>query len=172
MFDLVTSQAFDVIIIVLIFLNMVSMMVESHNQTEKMTTTLDHLNLAFVVIFTVECLIKIFALRQYYFTNGWNLFDCVIVVLSIVSKYKRQPEAFSSRTRSHLVSLTICKYVHTTHKVPPRAPWDSWKGRCTRAFSPGSCSETQLFPRPPCLHGGRRKLKSKVGRVVGGEKQR
>ena len=95
MFDLVTSQVFDVIIIILILLNMVSMMAETYEQpdAEKLTkqpdrkkVILEYLNLAFVAIFTIECLIKIFALRQYYFSNGWNLFDCVIVVLSVVSK--------------------------------------------------------------------------------------
>uniref|UniRef100_A0A8I3QMG7 Sodium channel protein n=1 Tax=Canis lupus familiaris TaxID=9615 RepID=A0A8I3QMG7_CANLF len=85
MYDLVTNQVFDVIIIILIFLNMLSMMAESENQLDTTKFILDRLNLAFVVIFTIECLIKIFALRQYYFTIGWNLFDCVIVVLSIVS---------------------------------------------------------------------------------------
>ena len=65
---------------------MVIMMAESNNHPEDTKAILEELNLAFVVIFTIECLIKIFALRQYYFTNGWNLFDCVIVVLSIVSK--------------------------------------------------------------------------------------
>ncbi|XP_004420015.1 PREDICTED: sodium channel protein type 11 subunit alpha [Ceratotherium simum simum] len=84
-FDLVTNQVFDIVIIILIFLNMVTMMAESHDQSKDTTLILERLNLAFVVIFTIECLIKIFALRQYYFTNGWNLFDCVIVVLSIVS---------------------------------------------------------------------------------------
>uniref|UniRef100_A0A8C5YHX2 Sodium channel protein n=1 Tax=Microcebus murinus TaxID=30608 RepID=A0A8C5YHX2_MICMU len=84
-FDLVTNQVFDIVIISLIILNMISMMAESYNQTTDRKSILDHLNLAFVVIFTIECLIKIFALRQYYFTNGWNLFDCVVVVLSIVS---------------------------------------------------------------------------------------
>uniref|UniRef100_A0A8C3YVW1 Sodium channel protein n=1 Tax=Catagonus wagneri TaxID=51154 RepID=A0A8C3YVW1_9CETA len=84
-FDLVTHKVFDIIIIVLIFLNMVSMMAESKGQSDGMKHILERLNLVFVVIFTIECLIKIFALRQYYFTNGWNLFDCVIVVLSIVS---------------------------------------------------------------------------------------
>uniref|UniRef100_G3TVK8 Sodium channel protein n=1 Tax=Loxodonta africana TaxID=9785 RepID=G3TVK8_LOXAF len=84
-FDLVTSQVFDILIISLIVLNMISMMVESEDQSDDVESTLETLNLAFVAIFTVECLIKIFALRQYYFTNGWNLFDCVVVVLSIVS---------------------------------------------------------------------------------------
>ncbi|XP_037684693.1 sodium channel protein type 11 subunit alpha [Choloepus didactylus] len=84
-FDLVTNQVFDMVIIVFIVLNMVCMMVESDGQSKATKVILEHLNLTFVVIFAVECLIKIFALRQYYFTNGWNLFDCVVVVLSIVS---------------------------------------------------------------------------------------
>ncbi|XP_067610130.1 sodium channel protein type 11 subunit alpha isoform X3 [Pseudorca crassidens] len=84
-FDLVTHQVFDIIIIILIFLNMVSMMAESYGQSRAMELFLERLNLAFVAVFTTECLIKIFALRQYYFTSGWNLFDCVIVVISIVS---------------------------------------------------------------------------------------
>lgn len=85
-FDVVTSQVFDIIIIILILLNMLCMMAESDDQSMATKVILERLNLAFVVIFTIECLIKIFALRQYYFTIGWNLFDCVIVVLSIVSK--------------------------------------------------------------------------------------
>lgn len=85
-FDVVTSQVFDIIIIILILLNMLCMMAESDDQSMATKVILERLNLAFVVIFTIECLVKIFALRQYYFTIGWNLFDCVIVVLSIVSK--------------------------------------------------------------------------------------
>uniref|UniRef100_A0A8C0XBP8 Sodium channel protein n=1 Tax=Castor canadensis TaxID=51338 RepID=A0A8C0XBP8_CASCN len=84
-FDLVMNQVFDVIIMSLILLNMIIMMAESDHQPKNVNSILDNLNIAFVVIFTVECLIKIFALRQYYFTNGWNLFDCVVVVLSIIS---------------------------------------------------------------------------------------
>ncbi|XP_023557966.1 sodium channel protein type 11 subunit alpha [Octodon degus] len=84
-FDLVTHQLFDVFIIGLIVLNMICMMAETRDQLPSTTVVLEHINTAFVIIFTVECLIKIFALRQYYFTNGWNLFDCVVVLLSIIS---------------------------------------------------------------------------------------
>ncbi|XP_006890709.1 PREDICTED: sodium channel protein type 11 subunit alpha [Elephantulus edwardii] len=84
-FDLVTSQFFDILIISLIILNMITMMAETHNQSKEQAEILETLNTAFVVVFLTECLIKIFALRQYYFTNGWNLFDCVVVVLSVVS---------------------------------------------------------------------------------------
>ncbi|XP_072455049.1 sodium channel protein type 11 subunit alpha isoform X2 [Notamacropus eugenii] len=87
-FDVVTSQAFDIFIIFLICLNMIVMMAETDSPEEpdmKKAELLETLNSIFVVIFTVECLLKIFALRQFYFANGWNLFDCVVVVLSIVS---------------------------------------------------------------------------------------
>ncbi|EHB16850.1 Sodium channel protein type 11 subunit alpha [Heterocephalus glaber] len=84
-FDLVTHQVFDVFIMSLIVLNMVCMMVETRDQSPDTDSVFEHLNTVFVTIFTVECLIKVFALRQYYFINGWNLFDCVVVVLSIIS---------------------------------------------------------------------------------------
>jgi len=31
--------------------------------------------------------LKMFALRHYYFTIGWNIFDFVVVILSIVGKW-------------------------------------------------------------------------------------
>lgn len=69
-FDLVTSQVFDVIILGLIVTNMIIMMAESEGQPNEVKKIFDILNIVFVVIFTVECLIKVFALRQHYFTNG------------------------------------------------------------------------------------------------------
>ncbi|KAJ1099463.1 hypothetical protein NDU88_004564, partial [Pleurodeles waltl] len=83
-FDIVTRQAFDIIIMILICLNMVTMMVETDDQSKDTENLLYYINLAFVVIFTGECLLKIVALRYYYFTIGWNIFDFVVVILSIV----------------------------------------------------------------------------------------
>lgn len=60
------------------------MMVEIDEQPKGMTDILYKINLAFIVIFTAECFMKIFALRHYYFTVGWNIFDFVVVILSIV----------------------------------------------------------------------------------------
>lgn len=81
-----SKQAFDITIMMLIILNMVTMMVESDEQSPRMETILNNINLAFIVIFTTECLIKIFALRCYFFTISWNIFDFVVVILSIVGK--------------------------------------------------------------------------------------
>jgi hypothetical protein len=45
------------------------------------------INLVFVIFFTCECVLKMFALRHYYFTIGWNIFDFVVVILSIVGEW-------------------------------------------------------------------------------------
>uniref|UniRef100_A0A5F8GHW1 Sodium channel protein n=1 Tax=Monodelphis domestica TaxID=13616 RepID=A0A5F8GHW1_MONDO len=83
-FDIVTKQAFDVTIMFLICLNMVTMMVETDDQSPEKISILAKINLLFVGIFTGECVIKVIALRHYYFTNSWNIFDFVVVILSIV----------------------------------------------------------------------------------------
>ncbi|XP_038156476.1 sodium channel, voltage gated, type XII, alpha a [Cyprinodon tularosa] len=83
-FDLVSQQAFDIMIMMLIIINMVTMMVETDEQSERMESILNIINLVFIVIFTTECLIKLFALRCYFFTVAWNIFDFVVIILSIV----------------------------------------------------------------------------------------
>uniref|UniRef100_A0A672PNQ7 Sodium channel protein n=1 Tax=Sinocyclocheilus grahami TaxID=75366 RepID=A0A672PNQ7_SINGR len=86
-FDFVTEQAFDISIMILICLNMVTMMVETDDQSEETENILYWVNFIFIVAFTGEFVLKLFALRHYYFTNGWNVFDCVVVILSIVGMF-------------------------------------------------------------------------------------
>ncbi|XP_061779625.1 sodium channel protein type 8 subunit alpha-like isoform X3 [Nerophis lumbriciformis] len=86
-FDFVTQQVFDISIMILICLNMVTMMVETDDQTKKTEDVLYWVNFIFIVVFTGEFLLKLFALRHYYFTNGWNIFDVVVVILSIVGMF-------------------------------------------------------------------------------------
>ncbi|TSP09133.1 Sodium channel protein type 5 subunit alpha [Bagarius yarrelli] len=83
-FDLVSKQAFDITIMMLIILNMITMMLETDEQSPRMDYILNIINLAFIVVFTTECAVKIFALRCYFFTISWNIFDIVVVILSIV----------------------------------------------------------------------------------------
>ncbi|NWV93966.1 SCN5A protein, partial [Machaerirhynchus nigripectus] len=85
LFDIVTSQIFDVVIMGLICLNMITMMVETYEQSETKTNILGKINILFVTIFTAECVLKLLALRQYYFSNAWNIFDLVVVVMSLVA---------------------------------------------------------------------------------------
>nr|XP_046239930.1 sodium channel, voltage gated, type VIII, alpha subunit b isoform X6 [Scatophagus argus] len=86
-FDFVTQQVFDISIMMLICLNMVTMMVETDDQSKETEEVLYWVNFVFIVIFTGEFLLKLFALRHYYFTNGWNIFDVVVVILSIVGMF-------------------------------------------------------------------------------------
>ncbi|XP_037610697.1 sodium channel protein type 4 subunit alpha A isoform X1 [Sebastes umbrosus] len=101
-FDFISQQFFDIFIMVLICLNMVTMMVETDNQSVEKEDFLFKINLAFIIVFTGECVLKLFALRQYFFTNGWNVFDFVVVILSIagimlsdiIEKYFVSPTLF------------------------------------------------------------------------------
>ncbi|XP_007952232.1 sodium channel protein type 2 subunit alpha [Orycteropus afer afer] len=86
-FDFVTKQVFDISIMILICLNMVTMMVETDDQSQEMTNILYWINLVFIVLFTGECVLKLISLRYYYFTIGWNIFDFVVVILSIVGMF-------------------------------------------------------------------------------------
>lgn len=86
-FDFISQRFFDIFIMVLICLNMVTMMVETDNQSPEKEDFLFKVNVAFIIVFTGECVLKLFALRQYFFTNGWNIFDFVVVILSIAGEY-------------------------------------------------------------------------------------
>lgn len=85
-FEIVTDKKFDMIIMLFIGLNMLTMTMDHYNQTETFSNTLDYLNMIFICIFTSECLMKVFALRYHYFVEPWNLFDFVVVILSILGK--------------------------------------------------------------------------------------
>ncbi|CAJ0957240.1 unnamed protein product [Ranitomeya imitator] len=82
-FDFISKQAFDIFIMILICLNMITMMIETDDQSDEKVNILFKINLVFIVIFTTECFLKMFALRYYFFTVGWNIFDFVVVIISI-----------------------------------------------------------------------------------------
>lgn len=74
------------IIMLFIGLNMVTMTMDEYQASKTLESILEFLNTFFIVIFTAECTLKVFALRTYYFKEPWNLFDFVVVILSILGK--------------------------------------------------------------------------------------
>uniref|UniRef100_A0A3Q3WAR2 Sodium channel protein n=1 Tax=Mola mola TaxID=94237 RepID=A0A3Q3WAR2_MOLML len=104
-FDCITKQAFDIVIMILICLNMVTMMVETDDQTKEMDNILYWINLVFIVLFTGECVLKMISLRHYYFTIGWNIFDFVVVILSIVGMF------LSEVIEKYFVSPTLFRVI-------------------------------------------------------------
>uniref|UniRef100_A0A674MAU1 Sodium channel protein n=1 Tax=Takifugu rubripes TaxID=31033 RepID=A0A674MAU1_TAKRU len=105
LFDCITKQAFDIVIMILICLNMVTMMVETDDQTKDMDNILYWINVVFIVLFTGECLLKMISLRHYYFTIGWNVFDFVVVILSIMGMF------LSKVIEKYFVSPTLLRVI-------------------------------------------------------------
>lgn len=66
---------------------MLTMTMDHYQQAKTFSDILDWLNSIFICIFTTECLMKVFALRYHYFTEPWNLFDSVVVILSILGNF-------------------------------------------------------------------------------------
>ena len=46
---------------------------------------LEYLNYVFMVIFTIEAIIKLIALKCDYFRDGWNWFDFIVVIGSLLA---------------------------------------------------------------------------------------
>ncbi|KAG5262710.1 hypothetical protein AALO_G00278010 [Alosa alosa] len=104
-YDITSQQFFDIFIMILICLNMVTMMVETDDQSAEKEDVLYKINLAFIIVFSGECLLKLFALRHYFFTIGWNVFDFVVVILSIAGL------ALSDIIEKYFVSPTLFRVI-------------------------------------------------------------
>ena len=59
----------------------------------------------FIVIFTAEMFMKMFALRHYYFTDGWCIFDFVVVCLSLFSLF------FADLIKEYFPSPTLLRVI-------------------------------------------------------------
>ncbi|KAK2588266.1 hypothetical protein KPH14_004294 [Odynerus spinipes] len=104
-FEIVTDKMFDMIIMLFIGLNMLTMTLDHYQQSDTFSNVLDYLNMIFIVIFTSECLMKIFALRYHYFKEPWNLFDLCVVILSILGL------VLSDIIEKYFVSPTLLRVV-------------------------------------------------------------
>ncbi|KFM60665.1 Voltage-dependent T-type calcium channel subunit alpha-1H, partial [Stegodyphus mimosarum] len=72
-------------ILTAILVNTLSMGIEYHNQPEELTLAVEISNVIFTAIFFLEMILKMFAEGFCsYISSGFNVFDSVIVVLSLV----------------------------------------------------------------------------------------
>ncbi|XP_071488688.1 LOW QUALITY PROTEIN: sodium channel protein 1 brain-like [Diadema antillarum] len=81
---LTSNNKFEILIVSIIMLNMLAMMVEHYQMSQEFTDVLDNLNIFFTSIFTLEAIIKLIALSWYYFKIPWNVFDFIVVVMSLL----------------------------------------------------------------------------------------
>lgn len=86
-YDIAMSRKFEILIFAMIFLNMLTMAFEHHNQREIYVDILEGLNAYFTAFYLIECVIKLIGLRHYYFTAAWNILDFILVIASIVDLF-------------------------------------------------------------------------------------
>ena len=74
---------FDRLIMICICLNTLVLAFNWFDEPEILTNLTDGLNYIFMTIFTLEAIFKLVALKSAYFNDNWNVFDFVIVVLTV-----------------------------------------------------------------------------------------
>uniref|UniRef100_A0A671VXM2 Voltage-dependent L-type calcium channel subunit alpha n=1 Tax=Sparus aurata TaxID=8175 RepID=A0A671VXM2_SPAAU len=82
---IINSSQFEYIMFVLILGNTLTLAIQHYEQSKTFTSVMDLLNMIFTVVFTIEMIIKLLALRaHHYFIDPWNSFDALIVVGSVL----------------------------------------------------------------------------------------
>jgi voltage-dependent calcium channel L type alpha-1D len=71
-------------IMICIVINTIILSMSWYGQPDHYNTTFDNLNLVFTVIFTLEFLIKAAGYGSRLFTDSWNTFDMIVVLISIL----------------------------------------------------------------------------------------
>uniref|UniRef100_A0A3P9AJA7 Voltage-dependent calcium channel alpha-1 subunit IQ domain-containing protein n=1 Tax=Esox lucius TaxID=8010 RepID=A0A3P9AJA7_ESOLU len=80
----VVSPSFEYTVLVMIALNTVVLMMKYYSAPAAYDTVLKHLNTAFTVLFSLECILKVMAFGFVnYFRDTWNIFDFITVLGSI-----------------------------------------------------------------------------------------
>uniref|UniRef100_A0A3P8QXG4 Voltage-dependent calcium channel type A subunit alpha-1 n=1 Tax=Astatotilapia calliptera TaxID=8154 RepID=A0A3P8QXG4_ASTCA len=80
----VVSPSFEYTVLAMIALNTIVLMMKYYSAPPAYEAVLKHLNTAFTVLFSVECILKILAFGFLnYFRDTWNIFDFITVLGSI-----------------------------------------------------------------------------------------
>lgn len=80
----VTSNIFDIFIMVCIVLNMFQMAIDYEDAPLNYTMVLQYINYVFTAIFTIEAILKLTAFGKVYFSSSWNNFDFFVVLSSLL----------------------------------------------------------------------------------------
>ena len=74
------NPRFDQSIMGCILANSVVMAFQHHGQSETFTLFIDVMNYIFALVFTVEAILKMYAMKTKYFRDAWNKFDFIVVL--------------------------------------------------------------------------------------------
>ncbi|XP_016097652.1 voltage-dependent T-type calcium channel subunit alpha-1I-like [Sinocyclocheilus grahami] len=84
LWSIVESKYFNRGIMVAILINTISMGIEHHQQPEELTNVLEICNIVFTSMFALEMILKLTAFGCFkYLRNPYNIFDGIIVIISV-----------------------------------------------------------------------------------------
>ncbi|XP_035233615.1 sodium channel protein para-like [Stegodyphus dumicola] len=85
LYRMVMSDNFEIAGFVFIGLHMLLIALDMYDPdpSEMFALAMTELNIFFIVIFSIECLLKLFAFRHYFFLSVWNHFDVIVLALCI-----------------------------------------------------------------------------------------
>uniref|UniRef100_A0A8C4DXX8 Calcium voltage-gated channel subunit alpha1 Ib n=1 Tax=Dicentrarchus labrax TaxID=13489 RepID=A0A8C4DXX8_DICLA len=84
LWGIVESKYFNRGIMIAILINTISMGIEHHEQPEELTNVLEICNIVFTSMFSLEMILKVTAFGSFsYLRNPYNVFDGVIVIISV-----------------------------------------------------------------------------------------
>jgi hypothetical protein len=82
--DITSHKAFDGFIMGCIIGNTIVLAIKWYIMPEWVVQIIEVVNYVFMVIFTLEAILKVMAMRKNYFKDAWNIFDFTVVVLTAV----------------------------------------------------------------------------------------
>eukprot|EP00039_Didymoeca_costata_P029936 m.27120 g.27120 ORF g.27120 m.27120 type:complete len:1754 (-) comp7865_c0_seq1:131-5392(-) len=84
MYQFVGTKSFDVVVLLAIFFNSITLLMQYDSMSDEYTEALSNANLVFLVFFILEAVFKLLAYNPTtYFGDSWNCLDFLIVVGSI-----------------------------------------------------------------------------------------
>lgn len=98
LYDLVTSVHYDIFMMVLIWLNVVPLMVESDDLSMETEIILHWTHLFFFLVFFTEFILKMIAFRCSYFSCKWNILDFTLLIIFFLGNLSMKMLSFSTTT--------------------------------------------------------------------------
>lgn len=88
----VKSRLFDNVILILIFLSLITLLIQYHNASDTYNFVLECINYVFTILFNIEIALKLYVSGKRFFYLDWNIFDLIIIavcdIMAIVSIFQ------------------------------------------------------------------------------------
>ena len=86
LYNLKESRIFQFIVVLIIIINAITIGVNTYNLSQFIRQVINYIDYSITIFFVIEILIRFIAepKKLNFFKNGWNVFDTLIVMLSLV----------------------------------------------------------------------------------------